>query len=94
VVATADKEPWLEYKRLHASPDIRVYIKTPIEDSVSGCTWLLVDSRLPKRKVIRNWLRRCDKAPADVCDTGANTHLVNHDLPTQIPRYVIMDVPY
>ena len=94
VVATRDKAPWLEYKRLHATPCARVYIKTPIKDTVSGCTWLLVDSKLPKRKVVRNWLERCNKAPADICDKGANISLVNHDLEGQIPRHEILEAPF
>ena len=94
VVATTKKDRWLAYKALHATPCARVYIKTPIKDTVSGCTWLLVDDRLPRRKVVRNWLNRCNKPPADIRDVGANMTLVDHTIDEQIPRTEILDVPY
>lgn len=92
VIATPDKEYWKAYVAAHASPEMVIYVKTPIVDSSTGCTCLLVDSKLRLRKVMRNWLKRCYAAPKNLKSLPVDNP--DSDAEGQIPRSEVLDVPY
>jgi hypothetical protein len=62
MLATPDKVKWLDVVKTRCTPCTTVYIRTPLKDSSSPVTCLLIDPSIDQKKhTVKKWIKRCDK---------------------------------
>jgi hypothetical protein len=62
MLATPWKAKWLKEIKDHCTPCTTVYVRTPLKDSTSPVTCLLIDPSIDRGKhTIKKWIARCEK---------------------------------
>jgi hypothetical protein len=62
MIATPWKAKWLKEIKAHCTPCTTVYVRTPLKDSTSPVTCLLIDPAVDiKKHTVKKWIKRCEQ---------------------------------